>query len=223
MKKRRRQVRRVHAIVPVNVLRKAKARLSRVLTPAEREQLTVVMLKDVLSALAKARHVHAITVVSADKGVRRLGKRPGASFLWEGKRPGLNKAIRLAIGKALSRGFSAVLIIHADLPLLNARDVDRFVEQSQGYSVAITKSKDGSGTNALLLAPPQAITPVFGKASFRRHVLAARRKHAPTKVLQFNGICFDVDRPRDLIALLHRPPRNETGRFLRTLGKCRQP
>lgn len=209
----------MHAIVPLNVLKKSKARLSPLLTPDERERLTVAMLKDILSALKKARRVHSITVVSADKNARRISRSFGVGFLWEGKRRGLNKGVKLAIRKSERRGASAVLVIHADLPRVKPREIDKFLEQSQGYSVALTPSKEGAGTNALLMNPPQVINPVFGKDSFRKHLWLARERSAPSKVSRFKGIGFDVDKPRDLIALTRRPPRNETGRFLRTFRR----
>jgi 2-phospho-L-lactate guanylyltransferase len=189
------------------------------LKPVEREQLTVAMLKDVLFVLRRSRQVRSVTVVSADKNARSISRRFGADFLWEGKRRGLNKGLKLAISDSERRGASSVLVIHSDLPLLKPREIDEFLEQSQGYSVSLTPSKDGTGTNALLMRPPRVIRPVFGRDSFRRHLSLAMKRNARSRVLRFRGISFDVDTPRDLIDLMRRPLRNETGRFLRTLRK----
>ena len=215
MKRQPRRGGRIHAIVPVNVLRKSKARLSPLLNPAEREQLTVAMLKDVLSALRKAKKIHSVTVVSADTSVRRICRRYGASFLWEGKRRGLNKGVKLAVSNSERRGASSVLVIHSDLPLLKSLEIDMFLKRSQGYSVALTPSKDRDGTNALLMTPPHVIRPVFGRDSFRRHLRLARQRNVRSKVLRFKGIGFDVDTPRDLVHLMRVPLQNESGRFLR--------
>jgi 2-phospho-L-lactate guanylyltransferase len=215
LKPRRRLV-GVDAVVPVNVLGKSKARLAPILTPAEREQLTVSMLRDVLSVLKRARRVRSITIVSADRKVSAIARRFGAGFVWEGKRRGLNKGVKLAIDKAEQTGASAVLVVHADLPLLKPSEIDAFLEESYAYPVGLTPSKDG-GTNALLLRPPRVIKPVFGKNSFRRHLRLTKEKKAPLKVLEIKGIRFDVDEPRDLIQLMLQPLRNETGRFLKSL------
>jgi len=219
LKRRPRRAGRVHAIVPLNVLRKSKARLSPMLKPLEREQLTVAMLKDVLSVLRRSRQVGSVTVVSADKSARSISRRFGANFLWEGRRRGLNKGLKLAISDSERRGASSVLVIHSDLPLLKPREIDEFLEESQGYSVSLTPSKDGTGTNALLMRPPRVIHPVFGRDSFRRHLSLAMKRNARSRVLRFRGISFDVDKPRDLVNLMRRPLRNETGKFLRTLRK----
>lgn len=217
MKKRMRRVERTHAIVPLNVLRKSKARLSPMLSPAERERLTAAMLNDVLSTLGKARRIHSVTVVSADTSARRMCSRYGASFLWEGKRRGLNRGVGLAVRNAQRKGASSVLVIHSDLPLLKRLEVDLFLKQSQGYSVTLTPSKDRDGTNALFMSPPDVIRPVFGKDSFQRHLSLAKRENVRAKVLKSRGIGFDIDTPRDLVELMRVPMRNETGQFLRTL------
>jgi 2-phospho-L-lactate guanylyltransferase len=204
----------VDAIVPVNVLSKSKARLSPVFRPAERRELSIAMLRDVLAALRSARNVRRVTVVSADKDVREIARRFGAAFLWEGRRRGLNKGVRLAIRNSERKGALAVLVIHADLPLVKPLEIDRFVEQSQGHSVALIPSKDGSGTNALLMNPPDAIRPVFGHRSLKRHLRLAKQRGAASKVLASRGISFDIDKPQDLIQLARKHPRNSTGRFL---------
>jgi len=207
----------IHAIVPVNVLRKSKARLSPILSARERAQLTVAMLADVLYALRKVRRIRSVTVVSADKDAGKIAMRFGANFLWEGNRRGLNKGVRLAIRNSERRGASAVLVIHADLPLLTPREIQRFLVKSRGYPMALAPSKDGRGTNALLLHPPQVIAPVFGKDSFRRHLSLSSQRGISRRVLRFRGISFDMDEPRDLVELMQRPGRNETGRFLSSL------
>ena len=216
MKKRMRRVGRTHAIVPLNVLNKSKARLSPMLSPAEREQLTAAMLRDVLSALRKAKRIHSVTVVSADTSARRMCGLYGADFLWEGKRRGLNRGVRFAVRNAQRKGASSVLVIHSDLPLLKRLEVDLFLKQSQGYSVALTPSKDRDGTNALFMSPPDVIRPDFGRDSFQRHLSLAKKENVRAKVLKSRGIGFDIDMPRDLVELMRVPLRNATGQFLRT-------
>ncbi len=212
--KKRSEFSSVHAIVPVNVLSKSKARLSPILSPAGRRELSVAMLRDVLAALRKAKRISRVTVVSADKSVREIATRSGAHFLWEGRRRGLNKGVKLAIRTSERRGALAVLVIHADLPLVKPSEIDGFVKQSHGYSVALIPSKDGSGTNALFMNPPHVIRPVFGHRSFKRHLRLAKQRGLVSKVLKFRGISFDIDKPQDLIQLGRRHSRNFTGRFL---------
>ena len=177
------------------------------------------MLKDVLSALRETRRVHSVLVVTADKTAREIVKSFGATFLWEGRRRGLNKGVSLALKKCQSDGAKAVLVLHCDLPFLKSREIDKFLDQAEGYAVALTPSKDGSGTNALFLKPPQVIRPVFGKNSFRRHLALAKQKDLPYKVMRFRGMRFDIDNPKDLAQLMSKLPRNESGRFSKGFAK----
>jgi 2-phospho-L-lactate guanylyltransferase len=179
------------------------------------------MLVDVLRALRKVRRINRITVVSADFSVRRIAQRMGVHFLWEGRRRGLNKGAQLALHDALRRNASAALILPADIPLITPSEIHRFLNLSDGYPIAITRSKDGGGTNALLLRPPGIIRPAFGKNSFRRHQSIARRKGLRPRVVKLRGIALDVDEPSDLTLLKRHSLRNETGRFLKSIKKER--
>jgi 2-phospho-L-lactate guanylyltransferase len=207
----------VNAIVPVKALNKSKIRLSPLLSSKERKDLTVAMLKDVLLALSKARLVESVTVVGADRKLRRIANKFGAEFVWEARRRGLNMALMLGIKHAHKRGKAAVLIMHADLPSVTWRDVDKFLKLSEDYSVAIGPSKDASGTNALLLERTDVIRPAFGKNSYKKHRTLAKTKHLRCKVIQLEGIAFDIDEPVDLLRLMASPRSGNTGRFLRKL------
>jgi 2-phospho-L-lactate guanylyltransferase len=203
----------VHAIVPMKIIRKSKTRLSS-LGPNERARLTVAMLSNVLGALRKSQGISDVTVVSADMAVSAIAHRYGAKFLWEGKRPELNKALRLAIRKLTHRSNEAVMIIHADLPLLTARNVDRVLRRSKHFEVLIVPCKNGTGTNALLLRPPTAISPVFGKASFKRHLSEAKKGNLRWTVLRIPQIQFDIDDPEDLYKFMRYRARGKAFRFL---------
>jgi 2-phospho-L-lactate guanylyltransferase len=198
----------------------AKARLAPVLNPADRARFSVAMLVDTLEALRKVKRLHRVTVVSADRSVRQIARSHSASWLWEGKRRGLNKAVRLAIRDSKLKGASATLIIPADIPLVTPREILDFLSHAAGYAVALNPSKDGAGTNALLTHPPGVMRPVFGRDSFRKHLALAERRGLSRRVIRAGGISFDVDEPKDLKRLMNQRVCNETGRFLSEM-KCR--
>lgn len=210
----------VYAIVPVNVLKVSKTRLAPSLDASNRSRLSEAMLVDVLGALRKVRRIKGIIVVSADYSVRRIARRAGAHFLWEGRRRGLNKGVRLALHDAVQRSASAALILPADIPLITRHEITRFLNFSDGYPISLTPSKDGGGTNALLLRPPEIIRPAFGKNSFRRHQSIARRKGIRPRVVKLRGVALDVDEPSDLTLLKRRSLKNETGRFLKSIERA---
>ena len=67
--------------------------------------------------------------------------------------------------------------------------------------VVIVPDRHGSGTNALLLAPPSVVGPSFGAGSFARHAAQARAAGATVKVSDLPSLGLDVDTPDDLAAL----------------------
>jgi 2-phospho-L-lactate guanylyltransferase len=207
-------VEKVHAIVPLKTIEKSKTRLS-TLSPRGRAKLTVAMLSNVLVALRKSRRISDVTVVSADKSASRIAHRHGAKFLWEGRRHGLNGALRLAIRELEHRTTGSALIIHADLPLLTTRDVDKLLTRAQGFQVALVPCKNGTGTNALLLRLPNAIPLVFGISSFKSHLSLAKKARFRWRVLRIPGIQFDIDDQRDLRKFIRQDARRESFRFLR--------
>jgi len=81
--------------------------------------------------------------------------------------------------------------------------------------VIIVPSADGTGTNALVRTPPDAIESRFGKDSFRAHLEQARVRGIAAEVMRPPDIVFDVDTPEDVAALLSRAPDCRTAALLR--------
>jgi 2-phospho-L-lactate guanylyltransferase len=205
---------KVHAIVPLKTIKKSKTRLH-ALSLQDRAKLTVAMLSNVLDALRRSRKIGDITVVSADKSVSKIAHRKGAEFLSEGRRHGLNRALRLAVRQLEKKGAGTAMIIHADLPLLKTRDVDKFLTGTEGFQIAMVPCKNGTGTNALLLRPPSASPLVFGKESFKTHLSLAKKAKFRCRILRIRGIQFDIDDPRDLRKFTRQDAKGESFRFLR--------
>ena len=62
--------------------------------------------------------------------------------------------------------------------------------------------RHGTGTNALLLTPPDVIEPSFGEGSRARHERLAQRGRArPSASPRSPSLMLDVDTPEDLDAL----------------------
>jgi len=203
----------LHAIVPVNVPSRSKKRLSHRLDANQRAGLTIAMLTNVLIALKKSNSVGSVTVVCADRRLQMLVERCAATFLWEGRRRGLNPALNLAMKEVTSD--SAVLIIHADLPLLTSDDVDDLVRRTRNYSLTLVPSKNGTGTNAILMQSPSMIRLAFGKDSFRKHDMLAKKRRLAYRVLRIHGVAFDIDDEQDLDELMRHQVNGQTTRRLK--------
>jgi 2-phospho-L-lactate guanylyltransferase len=68
-------------------------------------------------------------------------------------------------------------------------------------SALIVPDRHGTGTNALLLTPPEAMTPAFGEGSCQRHVEHARADSTEPEVVNLSSLALDVDTPEDLAEL----------------------
>ena len=105
-----------------------------------RAGLTLYMMGRVVRAIAEAG-VEDVCVVSPDWIVLEEAKRRGATPLVQESR-GLNPALEEGRRRALGLGASTLLVLPADLPLLDAGDV-RAVLQEAGEGPSAVISPDG--------------------------------------------------------------------------------
>ena len=76
--------------------------------------------------------------------------------------------------------------------------MQRLAATAGGPLVTIVPSDARSGTNALLLRPPDVIDPAFGSDSFEAHLRAAEAADAAVQVVSDPLLGFDLDTPEDL-------------------------
>jgi len=218
----------LHVIVPVRALDDGKQRLSPVLGEQQRAWLVAGLLERTLEVLRAWGRAAAIHVVSPDPAVMPLARSGGARPILQADE-GLNEGLVAARTIAISEGATAILILPADLPVLEADALESLVDAADaalaagaGRSVVVVAPADArSGTNGLLLSPPDAIAPGFGPASLERHLRAADAAGASTQLVVDAALGFDLDTPDDLtllgperLAKLMRPspPRASTAR-----------
>ena len=79
----------------------------------------------------------------------------------------------------------------------------RAARRPAGPGVTIVPDRHGTGTNALVLAPPAVMEPSFGPGSCARHAALARAAGVRVRVVEVPSLAFDVDTPDDLAALHH--------------------
>jgi len=188
------------AILPVKGFTHAKQRLRGGLSDAAREALVEAMLADVLSAL-RLTAIERVLVVTAGEGARRIAQAHGAQVLAD-EEAGHNAAAGLGIRVALSEGFARALLVPGDCPALDPAEVDELLARPAPQpSVIVVPDRHGTGTNALLLSPPDSMSPSFGPGSARRHVELAQARGTVVEVVELPSLALDVDTPEDLEAL----------------------
>ena len=187
----------VFAVVPVKDLAGTKSRLKPILNPGARAGLTLYMMGRVVAALRGAR-VENVGVVSPDWIVLGEARERGATPLGQESR-GLNPALEEGRRWAMDRGASALLVLPADLPLLLPEDVREVMgKMGEQPSVVISPDQARTGTNALLLRPPEALPFAFGPDSYEAHLQAARERGLDVRVCEHPHLAFDLDTADDL-------------------------
>jgi 2-phospho-L-lactate/phosphoenolpyruvate guanylyltransferase len=188
---------RTTAVLPVKSYARAKQRLGDAI--GERQELAAAMVADVLDALAAVPEIDHVVVVTAEPLAARAAEDAGAIVVDDPEEAGQSAAAARGIDAALVRGAERVLLVPGDCPTLDPREVAALLERRGG--VVIVPDRHGSGTNALLLEPPQVMPPSFGAGSFARHAALAWAAGADVKVAELPSLGLDVDTPADLAAL----------------------
>lgn len=196
----------VYSVVPVKDLWGTKSRLSPILNPGARAGLTLYMMGRVISALLEAG-IEEVCVVSPDPIVLDTASERGATPLPQESR-GLNPALEEGCRWAMSKGASSLLVLPADLPLLEPADVRAVVDEvKEGPSVVISPDAAHEGTNALLLRPPDALPFAFGEGSYDTHLRAAVERGFPVEVCERPHLAFDLDTGEDLARFRRQAPQ----------------
>lgn len=194
--------RSIWAIIPVKPLHQSKSRLAAVLPAAERASLIRGILRRTLAVLAGAASIDRTLVVSSDRTVLQTAVSHHALTLAEPGPQGLNRAVGDGVAAAVAAGAGATLILPADLPFLRPVDVSLMLD-TLGWGAAdegiMSICPDGgyTGSNALLLAPPQPFTFHYGRRSFSQHMAEAARRRRVRHVVQAKGLQFDLDTEQD--------------------------
>ena len=195
---------RTVAVLPVKSFGRAKQRLR----PAgvDRAELAAAMVGDVLEALGAVRGLDGIVVVSAEDlpkagtdAVAR-GRSAAVELVHDPLEIGQSAAAAHGVRAAVARGAQRVLLVPGDCPALDPAEVDALLA-SAAAGVVIVPDRHGSGTNALLIDPPGALTPAFGPGSFARHAALAHAAGTTVRVGRLPSLELDVDTPGDLAAL----------------------
>jgi len=189
------------AILPVKSFSRAKQRLEHEVSAAVRRELAEAMFTDVLSALRCAENVGEIVVISAEQRARRIAAAHDADFL-EDRERGHNPAATAGIDAALQRGADGALLIAGDLPAVKPAEIDALLAHPvDPPGAVVVPDRHGTGTNALLLRPPDALVPAFGPGSCERHLARAEEHGVDAALLELPSLALDLDTREDLRAL----------------------
>lgn len=192
-------------LVPVKNLSAAKQRLAAILDQPSRTKLAQAMLHDVLTALHGWNNRPPVAVVTGDPYAVTLATEYGFDIIGDPDNPGETGAIEMATRVCVERGVDSTLIIPADIPLVQAWELEEIVKNAPTAGSVLVPAADGRGTNAAFRRPADLFPLRFGNDSFKPHYAAAQATGKPCVVLNLPGIAVDVDNPEDLEQLVSLP------------------
>jgi 2-phospho-L-lactate/phosphoenolpyruvate guanylyltransferase len=195
------------AIIPVKRFGEAKQRLLDELDRPQRAALIKAMLTDVLVATDRSELVERVIVVTGEGRAERLALRHAQrsttplEVLVDPDDRGHSQAATLGIIRALSLGARCSALLPGDCPLLDPGELDAALGRMSRGRVTVVPDRHGTGTNALLLAPADAIGPAFGPGSAERHSERARLAGHELALEPLDSLGLELDTPDDLRAL----------------------
>jgi 2-phospho-L-lactate/phosphoenolpyruvate guanylyltransferase len=196
-------------LVPVKNTALAKQRLAGVLDQPSRTRLAQAMLHDVLAAVHDWKQRPQVAVVTSDPYAVDLAAEYQFEVIPDPENPGETGAIEMATRLCVERGVDYTVVIPADIPLINAWELDEILKHAPEEGSVLVPAADGRGTNAAFRRPANLFPLRFGNDSFKPHHAAAQATGKPCVVLNLPGIAVDVDNPEDLQQLISLP--GETG------------
>jgi 2-phospho-L-lactate/phosphoenolpyruvate guanylyltransferase len=212
---------RTAAILPVKHFAQAKRRLGESVAGELRDDLARAMVDDVLVALGETASIERTIVVTREDSVAAAAHEIGALIVEDTAEASQSAAVELGVARALADGFERVLCIPGDCPTLDPVELTALLDaqpekepglfgtprqQEPGEPAAVTIIPDrhGTGTNGLLLTPPDVIAPSFGPDSCERHRALAEQAGAVQRIERPSSLLLDIDTGADLTVLRER-------------------
>lgn len=182
-------------VIPLRSFGSSKRRLTGVLDDRDRESLSRAMAQLVVDAAAG----RPVAVACDDDDVATWATTTGAEVIRTDGHD-LNGSARVALTDSRRAGWSHMVIVHADLPLVRTFDgilgtAQRPLGQDE---ILIVPDRRLSGTNLLAVPCRVDFDFVYGPGSFHGHQRSARSAGLEVRVVEDPAFSWDVDEPDDL-------------------------
>jgi 2-phospho-L-lactate guanylyltransferase len=200
-------------LIPLKDPANAKTRLAGLLLADERRRLAWAMFEDVSRAVCGTTTPDHVVLVSSFEPAIEHARSVGWEVLIEDSQESESASIDWASRVLADRGFDMVMRLPADIPLVEAQDIDELISLKLRVPAAVlVPSREGTGTNAILRTPPDLFPSRFGPNSLKLHKQEAVRAGVECMIVRNTRIALDIDEPVDLKVLL------ETGGSTQTLS-----
>src|SRR5690606_32849898 len=124
----------------------------------------------------------------------------------------------LAVGEAVARGATSVMVLHGDLPLVDSGEIERLWNRHRqagsGPHLTLVPDAGNDGTKVLVAPPPPPIPFAFGAGRVGRPRQPAADAGSAADTFASASLALDIDTPADLerLAAHFRRHRELAGR-----------
>ncbi len=172
--------------------------MSGILSEDERTTLNQTMLINTLKTLKQVNEIETVLVVSRDPLALSIARDYSAKTVLEDGSPELNTALRRAASVAKAYFANKILVLPADLPLIQDNDIEDFLKRTgKPPEIVIAPDRRKDGTNALLINPAELIEFRYGPGSFTTHLKLAQESGARVEIVESDIFGLDLDLPED--------------------------
>ena len=183
----------VSAFIPIKKYSHSKRRLASILSEQLRSDLSKAMATQTIKALIQSNICDSITLVTNDPLLIIEG---ASTFFTESS---LNQALNEAI--ACNDSNNPILIMHADLPRINERDLDNLVASFNKSFISIVPDIEESGTNCLLYDSAMKFNLQFGINSYALFLSEFKGNDYRWNQHSIESLQYDLDSEDDYFKL----------------------
>lgn len=184
----------VSAFIPIKKFSSSKNRLANIITSPEREVLAASMAKKTIDTLHNSKICNSITVVTNDSNLHL--DHSNSYFTNSSLNDGLNEAIYTQTTNDI------ILIMHADLPRINERDLHELAHSFDMKKVSIISDLLRQGTNCLMFNSAISFDLKFGFNSYNLFMDEFQNNGLNYQDISIESLQDDLDSEEDYFKLI---------------------
>ena len=184
----------VSAFIPIKKFSSSKNRLAKIISSSEREILAASMAKKTIDTLNNSKICNSITVVTNDSNLHL--DHSNSYFTNSSLNDGLNEAIYTQTTNEIN------LIMHADLPRINERDLHELAHSFDMKKVSIISDLLRQGTNCLMFNSAISFDLKFGFNSYNLFTHEFKNNGLNYQDISIESLQDDLDSEEDYFKLI---------------------
>ncbi len=201
-------------LIPIKSFTSGKSRLRDSL-PNQNKAINDSILEMFLKVVTCVKINSDFGVISPEKKILELAENLGAKFTFQDQANNLNSSIKMAIDSIWNKkrftNWNSILILMADLPLINEIEFNNFLEAIKNYKVGLLPAdfefSDYTGTSGLFMKKDTwpKIKLEFGKNSFQKFSTQLKSMF-DSLYIHKSILGYDLDSKKDLLFLRKNYP-----------------